>query len=407
MSLKARVMAHQTISGITGGMFLAVQGLFFLEKGAEPWQLGLLLGAAVVSTTVFELPFGALADIYGRIKVFRLARTVFLLATIVAIFATSFWYLMLGMALFGLAEALKTGAIDAWAVEQINTRGEKDKLQSYLSVFDSSLMTGLTIGAIGGGYIPELLPKLEGFPPSAWNLIIMCGLIVLHLLATPYLFKEGEEVSGKTEKRDMFGQIKSGLQFSKNNRTVRDLLLVGAMIGLGIISVESYWQARLTSIIGEPTYSLLGWITAGYFMAGIFGPILITAVANRFNASARLQLLVMPIVSGIALLVLATQTTVAPFVVAYMAIMLFISMFYSPMATLLNNETSDDLRSTMQSMSSLSIRGGAAISALGFAALVKVWGIQSVWQFVAGITLIIGILRIVQALRRSPEIEQG
>ena len=50
MNFKLRVMTHELISGMSGGLILAVQGLFFLEKGTEPWQLGLLLGAAVVST---------------------------------------------------------------------------------------------------------------------------------------------------------------------------------------------------------------------------------------------------------------------------------------------------------------------------------------------------------------------
>ena len=69
MNFKARLITHELFSGVTFGIFLAVQGMFILEKGVEVWQIGLLFGAVVISTALFELPFGALADIHGRIKV--------------------------------------------------------------------------------------------------------------------------------------------------------------------------------------------------------------------------------------------------------------------------------------------------------------------------------------------------
>ena len=399
MNFKSRVITHEFISGLTGGLFIAIQGLFFMEKGAEVWQIGLLFGAAVVSTTIFELPFGALADIYGRIKIFRIARTMFLIAAIIAVFSTNFWHLLLAMALFGVAEALKTGSIDAWAAEQINARGETEKLQSYISVFKSFLAAGLAFGAVTGGYVPLVMPKLESFSPTTWNMIFICILIVFHLSITPYLFKEGEEISGKHKDTDMVAKIWSGLKFSMTSKALRDLLLVAGLLGLAMISIEAYWQAHLTLLAGEPTYALLGWTAAGYFGMAIVGPMLVTAIATRFNASPRIQLLILPIGLAVILYIIALQTGIAPFIAAYMAGMLIMSMFDPPLATMLNNETPDELRSTMHSIFSIALRGGATIAAFGFAGLVKLWGIAQVWQLVAAITLVVGIARILTSFR--------
>ena len=123
MNVKARLITHELFSGVIFSIFLAVQGMFILEKGVAARQIGLLFGAVVVSIAAFELPFGALADIHGRIKIYRISRVVVLLALTSAIFAFNFWFLLAVMVLLGLAEALNSGTIDAWYVEQIKATG--------------------------------------------------------------------------------------------------------------------------------------------------------------------------------------------------------------------------------------------------------------------------------------------
>ena len=74
MSFIKRMIVHEVLSGFGFGLFLAVQGVFFLEKGVEVWQIGVLFGAIALSTSIFEIPFGAVADTYGRIRVFRISK---------------------------------------------------------------------------------------------------------------------------------------------------------------------------------------------------------------------------------------------------------------------------------------------------------------------------------------------
>ena len=172
MNFKARMITHALFSGVTFGTYIAVQGMFILEKGIEVWQIGLLFGAVVISTVIFELPFGALADIHGRIKVYRISQVVQIFAIACAILAFNFWFLLGVMVLLGLAQALDSGTIDAWYVEQVKSNGNEDRLQSFISVFQASTAAGLAIGAVLGGYIPKVLPAIDGFPPTTWNLIV-------------------------------------------------------------------------------------------------------------------------------------------------------------------------------------------------------------------------------------------
>ena len=403
MNFKARLITHELFSGVTFGIFLAVQGMFILEKGVEVWQIGLLFGAVVISTALFELPFGALADIHGRIKVYRLSRVVVIFAITSVIFAFNFWFLLGVMILLGLAEALNSGTIDAWYVEQIKSNGDEEKLQSFISIFQASMAAGLAVGAILGGYIPNIMPAIDGFPPTTWNLIITASLGTIHLLLTPYLFREGESRPEATDKQEITKQIGAAVRYSITHPIIRDLLLVGATLGLAMVIIEAYWQPRLIQIAGAPTYTVLGWATAGYFAMAIIGPMLISAIAEKTNTSPATQMKILPFILALAMYVIAIQTTLAPFLAAYMAMMLFVSMFSPPAMTMLNNETSDDIRSTMQSIFSLVLRGGGAISAFVFSGLVKRWDITTVWQIIAVIVLLVALYRVTRSPKPSAE----
>ena len=401
MNFKARLITHELLSGFTFGIFIAVQGMLILEKGVEIWQVGLLYGTVVVATAVFELPFGALADIHGRIKIYRLSRFVMIIAIIGIILTSNFLIILASMALLGMAEALNSGTIDAWSVEQIKKRGDSEKLQSYISIFQSSTAAGLAVGAILGGYIPKIMPTLENYPPTTWNLIFTAALAVLHLILTPYLFREGEARSKDVDKKEITKQIGNAIRFSFNHAIVRDILLIGLVLGLAMVSIEAYWQPRIMEIAGAPTYTLLGWATAGYFAMAIIGPILITKLAEWTNASPATQLKFLPFILALAMFVIASQTAIGPYLAAYMGVMLFISMFNAPGMTILNNEVTDEIRSTMQSIYSLVLRGGGAISAFGFSLIIKQWDIATAWQIIGIIVLVFAVYRLLASRKAA------
>ena len=107
MKFKFRIATHELLSGVTFGIFLAVQGMLILEKGIAIWQIGILFGTVVISTALFELPFGALADIHGRIKIYRASRVVVIFAMTCIIFTFNFWLLLGVMALLGIGRGPK------------------------------------------------------------------------------------------------------------------------------------------------------------------------------------------------------------------------------------------------------------------------------------------------------------
>ncbi|HSG37555.1 MAG TPA: MFS transporter, partial [Paracoccaceae bacterium] len=124
MSFQLRMTIHAALMGLGFGTFLAVQGVFMGEHGAEVWQIGLILTLFVVIVAFAEVPFGVLADTRGRIAFFRLALVLQAVGGATMIVLPNFWGLVVGASVLALATAAESGTIDAWAVERIKAEGK-------------------------------------------------------------------------------------------------------------------------------------------------------------------------------------------------------------------------------------------------------------------------------------------
>src|SRR5512135_2460061 len=69
------------IWGVGEGMFIFFQSLYLQKLGADPVQIGAILGAAGIAMTIGHIPAGHLADRVGR-------KPLLLIAWILGIFAT-------------------------------------------------------------------------------------------------------------------------------------------------------------------------------------------------------------------------------------------------------------------------------------------------------------------------------
>jgi MFS family permease len=301
------------------------------------------------------------------------------------------------MVVMGISQAKNTGTVDSWQVEQINKKRHQEIQQSYLSIFEMAMAAFIALGAVMGGYLPELIDhSLLGVQPN-WNMVAVLIEVGIHLMVSPFLFKEGEsKVELSDEQRSVKGQIKIAVRYGLRNSTIRLLLLAGLVIGMAVANIESFWQPQLISIDDDVSYSVFGWITMGYFATAIVGPILTGILGQVFGLKPRVFITVLPALSATAVYFLAAQNTIPGFVVFYFGFMLTFSMINPAVSTELNAETPDDVRSTMLSVFSLSFMGGAVFSAYVLAPLAKSLGISQVWQIVAMALALYSLLKVFQ-----------
>ena len=108
--------------------------LAFLEKGLSFFQIGLLIGFREVCINLFEIPSGAMADIYGRRYSMMLSMAAYIVSFTVFGVSRSFLFLFLAMFFFAIGEAFRTGTHKAMIFEWLRTQNrtnEKTKVYGY------------------------------------------------------------------------------------------------------------------------------------------------------------------------------------------------------------------------------------------------------------------------------------
>ena len=108
--------------------------LAFREKGLSFFQIGILIGFREICTNLFEIPSGAVADLYGRRRAM-----IFSFVAYIASFATfamseALFLLFGGMFFFGLGDAFRSGTHKAMIFDWLRQQGradEKTKIYGY------------------------------------------------------------------------------------------------------------------------------------------------------------------------------------------------------------------------------------------------------------------------------------
>ncbi len=383
------------------GVILAVQALVFIEKGVPDWQLGYFIGTMGLVAAVLEVPFGALADRIGRIKTYRIAVFVLILSGAAFLWATHWIVLFIGVFGFGAAKALESGTYSAWYVERLNENGWGDKTEKLTGQLQATVAFGLMIGAIGGGYLPDIAGERFGYSGTEWNLIAFFLLAIIHLLVTYPVFGTKPEAPHKHEAMSFVAAFRERLK----NRAIQEVLLLGCLVGFLMAPIETYWQPRYVEIVPDTVCSSFGWITFGYFAMAIIGPILIGIVAEKFNLTARWQVRVVPVIAAISVVVLGLAQTQGTFLSGYFGFMLFFSMAGPAVFTMLNDASSDQVRATMQSVSSLTFTLGGTLAAFGLPVVVRTIGISDTWVLTASVCgALLTLFAIINGRRdRNPE----
>ena len=131
-------------SGLNVGMPLIGR-----EFGASAVTLGWILTAYTLAAAMFLMPFGRLADLVGRKRIFALGLAVNVVGTVIGAVAPSVAVLILGRAVqgFGGAMIFGTGVAILTSVYPPGARGHA------LGLNTAAVYTGLSLGPVFGGFL--------------------------------------------------------------------------------------------------------------------------------------------------------------------------------------------------------------------------------------------------------------
>ncbi len=206
------------------------------EFGLNAVELSWISTAYLLASALFLVPFGKIADIYGRKRIFTIGISIFTLGSFLMVFSASALMLILFRVIQGLGGAMiyGTGIAILTSVYPVRERGKA------LGIYITSVYIGLTIGPFLGGLMTQYLGWRSIFLVNIPLGIITIGLILWRL--------HGEWAEARGEKFDVPGSLLYSLTLVSVMYGfsilpgITGLTLVA--FGIAVLILFLFWEAR-------------------------------------------------------------------------------------------------------------------------------------------------------------------
>ena len=182
-------------------------------------ELSWIATSYLLAASVFLVPMGRLADIYGRKNIFRAGIIIDIAASILCAFPLSGAWLIGFRALQGLGGSMIFGTSIAILTSEfpIHERGR------VLGFNAAAVYVGLSIGPLVGGFLGQHL---------GWRSVFLFNALIGLTIVTVIFWKlKGEWAEARGEKFDLVGSVLYGLT------------LISVVYGFSVIT--GYWGIRL------------------------------------------------------------------------------------------------------------------------------------------------------------------
>lgn len=199
----------------------------------------------ILAAAIFLIPFGKIADIYGRKKIFTSGMAIFTASSFLLAISTSITELISFRVLQGFGGAMIFGTGIA-ILTSVFPPGERGRA---LGINAASVYLGLSLGPFLGGFLTQHLGWRSIFLTS-----VPLGLMIIALI----LWKlKGEWAGAKGEKFDYVGSVVYGLAIISMMYGLSLLPTVAALllIAVGAIGILAFikWEMKVESPVFDIT----------------------------------------------------------------------------------------------------------------------------------------------------------
>lgn len=209
------------------------------ELSLDAVMLGWIATAYLLSSATFLVPFGRIADIYGRKKIFTCGMVIYILSSFLAGMASSANMLISCRVFQGIGGAMLAGT----AVALLTTVFPANERGKVLGINVAAAYIGLSLGPVLGGILTQHFGWRNIFFPSAFLGLAVIGVVLWKL--------KGEWTGAKGERFDVAGSVIYSLALVA---LVYGFTLLPAMSGVwlivgGIIGLSAFtrWELRTRS----------------------------------------------------------------------------------------------------------------------------------------------------------------
>ena len=200
-----------------------------VEFVADAVALSWVATSFLLAIAVFLVPFGKVADIYGRKKIFVRGVALYTVSSLLAVFSFSIKVLIFMRVMQGIGSAMfvTTGMAIITSIFPPSRRGRA------IGIYVSAVYIGLSVGPFAGGFLTRYL----GWR-SIFAAVVPFGAISIYMTMR---YLKGEWADARGEKLDMRGSVLYGVSIlvliygaSLLPRPVAVYLMIAGLVGLAI-----------------------------------------------------------------------------------------------------------------------------------------------------------------------------
>lgn len=255
-------------SSVLGSLSLTGAWVTILwARGFSLVEIGIAETAYHITSIIFEIPSGVLADVFGRKKMLTVSCILRMLADIAMIFSVNLFTVCLAISLYALCDNFASGTGDALAYDSMKLAGAESGFEKYSSnqLVIYRICSG--ISTLCAGLALTLGYRL------AYAAGLVTGVIQLAVLSSLQEVCSVEKDNGKSTRQLIMDCFRESLVFLREVRKVMGLMFCNSFIGAVDILLLFYLQATLPQK-GMPVW-ILGPALLFMELGGIVGSKLI------------------------------------------------------------------------------------------------------------------------------------
>ena len=262
-------------SSIIGNLSISGAWVAILSsRGFNLVEIGFAETVYHITSLIFEIPSGALADVFGRKKMLLVSTILRLLGSVVMIFSTNLFGVCLSIALYALCDNFASGTGDALAYDSLKLSGRESGFERYVSNQLTIYRLCEGVSTLAAGFALFIGYKMA-YTAGVFSALVQFA--VLSSLHEVYAINsEGGESTPILQR--FYSCFKNTIQFLKNAKKALGLMFCNSFVGSLDILLLFFLQAKLPER-GIPKWAL-GIALFLMQFGGVFGSKLILKFPN-------------------------------------------------------------------------------------------------------------------------------
>ncbi|MEC4091475.1 MFS transporter [Pseudoalteromonas rubra] len=383
---------HLGLTMFAAMLLLPILTPYLLAQGFVVSQIAIAMVVMSAVIIVCEVPSGALADHFGRRRLFCCSLIFALLTNLLLLIATDFVTLLIAVSCWGLNQATLSGTLNAWFVERFHeAEGEQTLNQGFAATYGLAYGIGASSAVLSALFL-AFGDHLALSTLQMYQLIFVVSSIGFILLL-PLTFHWVKEVKSPAQQR-----FKQALNqhVGTTLSTVRQPALAKLLIALVIVipvsaSIEKFWPIfvhQLEQVDMDSVAWLFPAVMAATFALNGVAAVLSAKLCTLLNQKLGQAMAVAHLLKLVALVAMALAPDLSWFVAALLLFFLCFGLTQPAQLQLQHQLCDDSVRATIESLGSLTTRMGGMLGAALTGALLNLVSLPVSWLLLGALSLL-------------------